>query len=486
MFGLEHIGRALAILTAGSIVYVVTRILYNIFLHPLRHYPGPLTWGATRLAWVVALQRGYLHQDLLDLHNKYGPVVRVAPDELSYIDSQAWKDIYITGGTRPGHAAIERNGVWFRKEKSTDPWSIMGNHEDAHARFKRAFMAAFSDKSLKDQASLIEKYVAMMMDQFHSMVSAGRGNAILDIASWLNFVTFDISADLSFGESFGSTESGKPHPWVEISCRFGKGIAMMASLNYYNPLQKLLKHTMPKAVREKMTYHRELTEQKVRQRLEMKDERPDFVQAVLKYNNEKTEKVTQEELELNMSVMVFAGSETSSTALTSVLFGLLSTPAAMKRVTEEVRSAFADEEDIDVASAAKLEYLTAVINEGLRLGPPSAVTMPRVVPASGEEICGRMVPGGVSYLPPSPLYVRTLISRIDFRDSESIPGLPLRHELQQPRKIHTGAIPPQRDPQSKRRPSRLQPVPHRSTHVYRVQVRLGGDAAHPSQVALCI
>jgi cytochrome P450 len=81
--------------------------------------------------------------------------------------------------------------------------------------------------------------------------------------------------------------------------------------------------------------------------------------------------------------------------LASVLFGLLSSPEAMRRATEEVRGAFAQEEDIDVAGASKLEYLTAVVNEGLRLGPPSAVTVPRIVPAPGEEICGRWVPGGV-------------------------------------------------------------------------------------------
>ncbi|KAJ9617148.1 hypothetical protein H2200_000869 [Cladophialophora chaetospira] len=390
----EHIGRAVVLLIGGSLGYIITKLLYNIFLHPLRHYPGPIAWQATRLRWVIALQRGYMHRDLLALHDKYGPIVRVAPDELSYIESRAWKDVYITGGARPGHAAIERNGIWFRKQRADEPYSIMGENEDAHARFRRAFMGAFSDKAIKDQAPLIEIYVDMMIQRFASMASSGGGSTVVDIVSWLNFLTFDISGDLSFGESFGSTESGAPHPWVEIACNFGKGIALIASLNYFAPLQKLLKYIMPAKVREKMVYHRELSTQKVRQRVQLKKERPDFVQAVLKYNDEKAEKVTSDELELNMSILVFAGSETSSTAMASVLFGLLQTPKAMKRATEEIRSAFAREGDIDVASASKLEYLTAVINEGLRLGPPSAVTVPRIVPPTGEEICGRWVPGG--------------------------------------------------------------------------------------------
>lgn len=32
--------------------------------------------------------------DLKELHDQYGDVVRIAPDELSYNSAQAWKDIY--------------------------------------------------------------------------------------------------------------------------------------------------------------------------------------------------------------------------------------------------------------------------------------------------------------------------------------------------------------------------------------------------------
>ncbi|KAI1624541.1 benzoate 4-monooxygenase cytochrome-like protein P450 [Exophiala viscosa] len=376
------------LLCGGGVLYAALRVLYNIFLHPLRRYPGPMLWKAIRLTWIVALQRGYLHQDLLRLHDQYGPVVRIAPNELSYIDAQAWKDIYTS---RLGHAVLERNPVWFRK-KPAEPWSIMGYDEDAHARFRRAFMGSFSEKAVKDQSPLLEKYVEMMVQRFKQM--AVGASATVDVVSWLNFVTFDISADLSFGESFESTSKGEPHPWVEIACRFGKGVALVASINHYGPLESLLRMALPKKVREKMICHRELTAQMVRKRLQLQDERADFVNAVLKYNQEKTDKVTAEELELNMSVIVFAGSETTSTAMASALFYLLQTPAARERVTVEVRTAFKHEEDIDVNSSSKLEYLSAIINEAMRLGPPSAIGVPRVVSEGGEEICGRWVPGG--------------------------------------------------------------------------------------------
>ncbi|KAK0805960.1 hypothetical protein LTR59_003778 [Friedmanniomyces endolithicus] len=285
-------------------LYTSLRLIYNVFLHPLRNYPGPLLWKATRLRWVIALQKGYLHRDLLDLHNQYGPVVRIAPDELSYIDPQAWKDIYTT---RPSHATIERGAVWFQKATPDEPFSIMGHDEDHHARYRRAFMGAFSDKAIKDQSPRIEEYVELMMQKFRG--KGENGSTVLDMVAWLNFVTFDISGDLSFGRSFDSISHGQAHPWVEIAVQFGKGIALIASVNYYAPLQKLLKFVLPAKVREKMVYHRQLSAQKVQQRLELQETRQDFIGSVLKYNQEKTEKVTPKELELNMSIFVFAGSE---------------------------------------------------------------------------------------------------------------------------------------------------------------------------------
>ncbi|OAP55314.1 hypothetical protein AYL99_10287 [Fonsecaea erecta] len=338
----------------------------------------------------IGLLVGVTILDLLRLHNKYGPVVRTAPDELSYIDAQAWKDIY---ASRPGHVPIERGGVWFRKTRPCEPYSIMGHDELHHARYRRAFMGAFSDKAIKEHSTLIEKYVDLMVQRLRAMASKG-GVTTVDIVSWLNFVTFDISGDLSFGESFGSTSTGRPHPWVDIACRFGKGIALVASINHYAPLQKFLKYALPTKVRQKMIYHRELSAQKVRQRLQLQEQRPDFVNAVLRYNQEKAEGVTPEELELNMSVFVFAGSETVSSAVAAILFGLLEAPKAMARVSQEIRSAFDCEKEIDVAAATKLEYLTAVINEGMRLGPPSVIGVPRIVTTGREEICGKWVPGG--------------------------------------------------------------------------------------------
>lgn len=326
--------------------------------------------------------------------------MRIAPNELSYTDPSAWKDIYL-------NPRINRADLWFRKQNPQEPYSIMGANEDAHAKFKRAFMGGFSDRATRECAGTMEGYVGAMMDKLRELCTRGEGETVVDMVQWLNMVTFDVSGDLSFGSSFGSIEHGKPHAWVEISNQFGKGIALMASLNYYHlGLTRLLRRMMPAKTMERMAWHKQLTHEKVRERLRMSEGRKDFVQCVLEYNREgsvqeKGRTCTEEEIELNMSVLVFAGSDTTSTAIASTLWYLLRNAEWLSKAVEEVRGTFSQEEDIRMVTTSKLEVLNAVISEGMRLGPPSAVTVPRIVGKGGEVVCGRRVPEGVSLSPPT-------------------------------------------------------------------------------------
>jgi cytochrome P450 len=64
----------------------------------------------------------------------------------------------------------------------------------------------------------------------------------------------------------------------------------------------------------------------------------------------------------------------------------------MKRVTAEIRTAFANFKDINATKAQQLPYLQAVISEGLRIFPPGSGGAPRVSP--GFEVDGQYIPEG--------------------------------------------------------------------------------------------
>lgn len=64
-----------------------------MFFHPLRSYPGPWYRTASRLPYTYSIFRGKATNRSTSLHLKYGNVVRIAPDTLSYTCSQAWPGI---------------------------------------------------------------------------------------------------------------------------------------------------------------------------------------------------------------------------------------------------------------------------------------------------------------------------------------------------------------------------------------------------------
>lgn len=78
-----------------SSTYIASFLFYNLFLHPLRRFPGARLSRATVLPKLYFLSRGKLIYHIQDLHKRYGPVVRIAPNELSFTDPQAWEDIFI-------------------------------------------------------------------------------------------------------------------------------------------------------------------------------------------------------------------------------------------------------------------------------------------------------------------------------------------------------------------------------------------------------
>jgi hypothetical protein len=67
------------------------RGIYRVYIHPLRTFPGPQLSAFTRIPHLHAFFTGSIHTYVANLHAKYGDVVRISPDELSFTNPQAWR-----------------------------------------------------------------------------------------------------------------------------------------------------------------------------------------------------------------------------------------------------------------------------------------------------------------------------------------------------------------------------------------------------------
>ena len=72
-------------------LYCIGVVIYNLFFHRLRHFPGPWTRTGALFFTHVSVYKGDSVADLKRLHDEYGDVVRVTPEAVSFRTSQAVK-----------------------------------------------------------------------------------------------------------------------------------------------------------------------------------------------------------------------------------------------------------------------------------------------------------------------------------------------------------------------------------------------------------
>src|ERR1700755_639339 len=97
-------------------------------------------------------------------------------------------------------------------------------------------------------------------------------------------------------------------------------------------------------------------------------------------NRDEKSGLTRQEMYSNASLFMIAGTETTATELSGMTYYLLKNPDKLKNLTDEIRGAFASDADITMERVAQLKYVQAVVEEGLRLYPPVANGLPRIVP----------------------------------------------------------------------------------------------------------
>lgn len=98
------------------------------------------------------------------------------------------------------------------------------------------------------------------------------------------------------------------------------------------------------------------------------------------------------------NTLIVAGSDTSSTTMSAVLFYLLHNPTALSRLEDEVHNTFSSTDDIRMGPAMQTcSWLRACIDEAMRMSPAVAGLLPREVLEGGFSIpsMGLHFPAGV-------------------------------------------------------------------------------------------
>lgn len=360
---------------------------YNIYLHPLRKFPGPKLAASSNICYLWWSVSGRIHAKLKELHDQYGDVVRISPNTLVYRSPNAWKDIY--GHRKQGTSSFVKDPDFYIP--SPNGGHILNASDADHARQRRLLSHAFSEKALREQESLVQHYVDLLVEKLQAECAGSRSS--VDIMKWYNYTTFDIIGDLAFGEPFDCLRNNRYHTWVTMVFQSAKMSLFQRLLHLYPWLESLFNKSLPKKVAKMRNEHWRMSKDKVGRRLALQTSRPDFMSYILRHNDERG--MTRQEIEANAGVLILAGSETTATLLSGCTYYLLKHPETYNKLVHEIRGAFQKKEDITFLTVARLPYLHAVLEESLRLYPPVPGYLPRKVPMGGASIDGQYVPGGV-------------------------------------------------------------------------------------------
>jgi averantin hydroxylase len=359
-------------------------VIYNLCFHPLRAYPGPKAWAATVWSFVLSQLSGNLAADILELHEKYGPVVRIAPNELSFVDPAACREIL---AHRQGHDEFGKSYFSAIKPPNGVFGILMANREE-HGRLRRLLSHSFSDKGMREQQS----HIIYNTDLLVRGLREESDNGPQDLVQWLNWTTFDIIGTLAFGQSFECLETKTMHPWIKSVFGNVKVASLIGSLKRLRIEWILPYLASKKTIRHRMQ-NSQYSADKIHQRLEKGSAQGDFWDNVVKHLD-KSGGITLQEMETTAANIVLGGSETNSTLLSGCIYLCLRHPEVMKKLVWEIRTAFASSDDMDLFSTAKLKYTLAVLDETMRIYAPVPVQSSREVPIGGDLVAGKFLPAG--------------------------------------------------------------------------------------------
>ncbi|KAK2040847.1 cytochrome P450 [Colletotrichum somersetense] len=380
-------------LVISLVAFMFGTIVYRLWFHPLAKIPGPKYMAVCD---VFSQWRTFITLDMslymVDLHRKYGPIVRIGPNRLAMEGSIAWPQVYSVRSSSDGTEFGKQRGYLY----PTDHLSLLGANKDDHRRQRRQLNHAFSAAALHEQEHIVMKYI----NQFISILTEkAKKGEVLNIVDWINYTTFDIIGDLCFADAFHGLDGDTAY--VQNAFRGLIGTHINRFLWHF-PLMKvplmLMLGTKELAIAlEAGRRNSELGRLKGRARMAMgaepKDGRRDFATYMLREGKNGEKILSESEVEALSSILVVAGSETTGTALAGFVYLITHNPDKKRVLQDEIRSAFTNEAGIDITNTGRLEYLNAVIEETMRMYPPASSLTPRVSP--GAEIEGYWLPRGL-------------------------------------------------------------------------------------------
>ncbi|KAK3291378.1 cytochrome P450-like protein [Chaetomium fimeti] len=399
-----------------TLAVVVAWLARNRYHNGLSKYPGPFLASLTDWWRFFDVYGRRPERSHIALHRKYGPVVRLGPNTLSFSDPDSLKTIY---GLNKGFIKSDFYVVQQSVVKGHSLPSLFSTTDnDFHMQFRRCVNSAFAMSALVQYEPFVDNTTKLFLKQTERLYIDKPGTC--DFTQWLQFYAFDVIGEITYSKRHGFIEKNEDVDGiVAYLTKLFLYVAPIGQIPFLdriflkNPLYLklsewgILDATFPvaKFARARMAERLpELTtagEPVLPTSEKPTVKSPDLLSKFLAAREARPDFMTDTLVQTMAVSMAFAGSETTAISLSAVFYFLLKTPSALARLRREIDAAaregrFSDYETglVTWHESQALPYLDMCVKEAFRLHPAPGLPMERIVPAGGLEIAGRRVEGG--------------------------------------------------------------------------------------------
>ncbi|EIM81015.1 cytochrome P450 [Stereum hirsutum FP-91666 SS1] len=372
------------------IVTLLTSIsVYRLFLSPIRNFPGPTLAALSKFWYIYHSAGGGMPKVVSKLHDKYGDVVRIGPNELSICSLDAVEVILGSKGKLskgPWYDAMWADKVGRSVHALKDI--------DAHAQRRRYWDKAMTGPAVKNYLVFLEECVDHLCRRLREDYKKA---SVQNLSRIMDHLVFDVIGEVTCARSFGMIENGEDHTYIHFMEKGFRAICVLAEIPWVLPILTLLPVVKEQAAIEAFLNNAMMD------RYKRGSTRPDFFSYLIQENGQLQPGMTMKDLDADIRVAIMAGAGTSATILTFIFEFLSQHPEWARRLREEVDARYRGDGDFDLDDTPVLD---AIMNETLRVRPTVPARSQRVVPTGGIFISGHYIPGGTLVGIPPPVIMR--------------------------------------------------------------------------------
>ncbi|MCJ1312339.1 hypothetical protein MMC25_006013 [Agyrium rufum] len=395
----------ITVLAFAAFAYGIVLVIYRLTLHPLAGFPGPKLTAATKW-WefyidVIKGNGGQFGYEVDRMHDKYGPIVRINPDEIHVKDPE-WIDILYSG---PGQV---RDKYSPAAHMSGVPLGTFGTIDHYVHRRRRGAVKAFVSKgTVRRLESVIREKIDLLCKRLDEhLTKQDVVDLTRDYLAWSTDSVFNYLDSEPLGLL---TDPERAEDWKQTLRAVVELTPLVKQMTWIMPVVLKVKPWVVKLfspdLARVLVMHRGMQDSAAKARLEWETQtkeqiesspssRPNAYRAILNSSLPPPEKEVDRVAQEILTILV-GGSATTSRVMARLTYHMCDTPAILERLRDELSAVEPDPlKTPPLDELEQMPYLTAVIKETLRISTALTSRLPLISPQKPLQYQNWIIPPG--------------------------------------------------------------------------------------------